>query len=307
MHDSLITVVVEPAFVSTDPSILVQLLVFGLLLGSIYALVALGLTMIFGVMNILNLAHGALMVVGMYTVWTTSAVLGLPAVLGIPLAVLTVSLVGAIIYVTSLAPFAGEAEAAENHLIVTIGWLLILVAGMQLLFSPASRSLDVDAGSIGFAGVYIPVARLGGLIVAVIAVLVLIGFLRRTRLGRTIRATADNRESAKYVGIDVHRIDTITFAIGAGLAGLAGAIIPFLQRFDPYLGDFYLVTAFIVVVLGGLGSFKGALVGGLIVGLIEVFGSFYLPGSTYRVLVFGLFIVVLLVKPSGLFGGGSRG
>jgi branched-chain amino acid transport system permease protein len=122
-------------------------------------------------------------------------------------------------------------------------------------------------------------------------------------LGRAIRGTADNRDGAQYVGIDVPRIDALTFGLGAGLAGLAGAAVPLFQSFTPFLGDQYLINAFVVVVLGGLGSFPGALLGGLIVGFVQVFGSFYLPGSVYQILIFLVFILVLLVKPAGLLGG----
>lgn len=296
---------VSVALTVPDPTIVAQLLVFGLLLGSIYALVALGLTMIFGVMDVINLAHGALMVVGMYTVWYVSGVTGLSPFLAIPVAVVVVALLGGVIYLATVAPFVDTDDG--NDLVVTLGWLLILVAGMELLFSHQPRSLDIDLGSYELVGVFLPGARLFGLVVALAAVAAMIGLLYRTRLGLAIRATADNRQSAMYVGLDTRRVDTLTFALGAGLAGLAGAIIPFLQRFDPHLGNFYLVTAFVVVVLGGLGSFRGALVGGVLVGLVQVFGSFYLPGSSYRILVLLVFILVLLFLPEGLHGGGGRG
>lgn len=283
-----------------DPTILAQLVVFGLLLGSIYGLVALGLTMIWGVMNIINVAHGAFMVVGMYTVWYITNATGLGPLFGIVAAVGLLFGLGIVIQRMTIAPF--EENAAFNGIIVTIGWLLILVATIQILFSSTPRGLDTDLGTYEILGVFLPGGRLLGLLVTVSAVVILMTFFRFTRLGRAIRATADNRESAKYVGIEVTRIDSLAFGIGAALAGLAGAVIPFIQRFDPYLGNFFLVTAFVVAVLGGLGSFWGAFLGGIIVGLVQVFGSYYLPGSTHRILVFVVFILVLLIRPSGLSG-----
>jgi branched-chain amino acid transport system permease protein len=122
-------------------------------------------------------------------------------------------------------------------------------------------------------------------------------------LGRAIRGTADNRDGAQYVGINVPRIDYLTFGIGAALAGLAGAAIPLFQQFDPFLGEQYLINAFVVVVLGGLGSFPGALLGGLIIGFVQVFGTFFLPGTFYQVVIFSIFIAILLLKPSGILGG----
>lgn len=287
-----------------ETEILLQLIVFGVLLGSLYTLVALGLTMIFGVMEVINLAHGALMVVGMYAIWAL-ATAGVPVVVAMVLAVLIVGGLGAVMYLTTIGPFV-DGDEDQNFLIVTLGWLLILVAGMELVFSPAPRSLDVASGSVGTRGVYLPRAYILGVIVTVCAVVIMLAFLYHTHLGRAIRATADDRTSAQYVGLNIRRIDTLSFAIGAGLAGLAGAVIPFIQQFDPHLGNVYLVTAFVVVVLGGLGSFKGVLVGGLFIGFIEVFGSFYLSGSWYRVLIFLIFLAVLLARPEGLFGGETR-
>lgn len=284
-----------------DPTILAQLFVFGLLLGSVYGLVALGLTMIWGVMGVINIAHGSLMVVGMYTVWFAIERMGLAPLLAIPLGGLVLVPVGLIMFRTSVEPVVEAPD--NNHLIATLGWLLILVATLQIVFSPTPRALDLDLGAGEFVGVFVPYARLLGLAVTLCTVVGMFLFLQYTRLGRAIRATADNRQSARYLGLNIRRIDHITFGIGAGLAGIAGAVIPFIQRFDPYLGDFYLTTAFVVAVLGGLGSFHGALMGGLLIGMVHVFGAFYLPGTWNRVLIYLIFIGVLLVKPTGLFGG----
>lgn len=284
-----------------DLTITAQLLVFGLLLGTVYGLVALGLTMIWGVMGVINIAHGALMVLGMYTVWYVTERLLLSPLLGVLLAVCLLFVVGLVIYRTSIASVVDA--PARSHLIVTLGWLLIIGAVIQIVFSPEPRSLDLGFGSIEVFGVFLPNGRLVGLAVTICAVIAMVVLLYRTHLGRAIRATADNRESAKYAGIDVQRVDYLTFGIGAALAGLAGSVVPLMQQFDPFLGDFYLTTAFVVTVLGGLGSFPGALLGGLIVGMVQVFGQFYLPGTSNRILVFLIFIVVLLFRPSGLFGG----
>lgn len=283
-----------------DPTVFAQLLVFSLLIGSLYGLVALGLTMIWGVMNVFNLAHGAMMVVGMYTVWWTTTAIGVPPYLGLPVAVAVLFVLGVGMYVSTIAPIMDGPE--NKQLIVTLGWLLILVALVQLLFSPEPRRIETDLGAIEIAGVFVPLPQLIALVIALAAVGGMIGLLYYTAIGRAIRATADNRESAHYVGLNIRRIDAVTFGIGASLAGVAGGAIATIQRFDPYLGDVYLVFAFIVVVLGGLGSFKGAIVGGIIIGLLQVFGSFYLPGSTYRILLFLVFICLLLFRPTGIFG-----
>lgn len=287
-----------------DLTILAQLLVFGLLVGGVYGLVALGLTMIWGVMDVINIAHGSLMVIGMYGLWYGSERLGVTPFLVLPLVVALLFLIGVFIHRISIAPVIDAPDSL--HIIITLGWLLLVVAVVQVVFSPTPRNLELGLGSIEFLGVFIPEGRLIGLAVTVCAVVGMVALLYYTHLGRAIRATADNRQSARYVGINVERIDYLTFGIGAALAGLAGTIIPFIQRFDPYLGNFYLTTAFVVAVLGGLGSFPGALLGGILIGLVEVFGAFYLPGSSNRIVVFLIFIAVLLFRPTGLLGGGAR-
>ncbi|WP_417750430.1 branched-chain amino acid ABC transporter permease [Salinibaculum salinum] len=286
-----------------DAPILAQLIVFAVLLGGIYGLVALGLTMIFGVMDVINFAHGALMVVAMYALLYISEATGVSPFLVIPFAVLLLFLLGAGIYRVTIAPIIEAPQ--ENQLIVTFGVLLILVSTIEIIFGSDPRSLDLDLGSFDVAGVFIPEGQLYALIIALVALVGTYLFLQRTMLGRAIRGTADNRDGAQYVGINVPRIDALTFGIGAALAGLAGAVVPLFQSFTPFLGDRYLINAFVVVVLGGLGSFPGAFLGGLVVGFLQVFGSFYLDGSLYQVVIFLVFILVLLVKPEGLLGGSA--
>lgn len=299
--DLIVGAGVDPLFV--DPSIAFQLLAFAILLGGIYGLVALGLTMIFGVMDVINFAHGALMVVGMYTVWWLTNEGGLNPFVTIPVAIVLLFVLGVAVHFATIAPIIEAPQ--ENQLIVTFGVLLILVSAIEIVFSADPRSLDVDLDSVGVAGVYLPEGQLYALIFAVLAVGVFWGFLQYTQLGRAIRGTADNRDAAQYVGINVHRIDYLTFGLGAALAGLAGAVIPLFQQIDPHLGDTYLINAFVIVVLGGLGSFPGALIGGMIIGFVHVFGQFFLPGSGYQISIFLIFILVLLVKPEGLLGGGT--
>ena len=284
-----------------SPTILAQYLVFAVLLGGIYGLVALGLTMIFGVMDVINFAHGALMVVAMYAVLVVSDTTGISPFLVIPFAVVLLFGLGIVVYRSMIAPIIDAPQ--ENQLIVTFGVLLILVSGIEIVFGSDPQQLGLDLGSIEVAEVFIPRGQLYALLIALVALAGTWVFLQRTMLGRAIRGTADNRDGAQYVGIDVPRIDALTFGIGAALAGLAGGVIPLFQSFTPALGDQYLINAFVVVVLGGLGSFPGAFVGGLIIGFIQVFGSAFLGGSTYQIVIFLSFILVLLVKPSGLLGG----
>jgi branched-chain amino acid transport system permease protein len=284
-----------------DPSTAFQLVAFAVLLGGIYGLVALGLTMIFGVMDVINFAHGALMVVGMYTVWGLSSTMGVNPFLTIPVAVVVLFVLGLAIHGLTIAPIIDAPQ--ENQLIVTFGVLLILVSAIEIVFSADPQSLGLGLGSVSFAGMFLPEGQLYALLIAVTAVVAAWGFLRYTQLGRAIRGTADNRDAAQYVGINVPRIDYLTFGLGAALAGLAGAVIPLFQQINPHLGDTYLINAFVIVVLGGLGSFPGALLGGMIIGFVHVFGQFFLPGSGYQIAIFLIFILVLFLKPDGLLGG----
>lgn len=284
-----------------EPAIVLQLLSFGVLLGGIYGLVALGLTLIFGVMDVINFAHGAMMVVAMYIVWAVSSTLGITPFAVIPLAVVALFALGVAIHRGAIAPIMDAPQ--ENQLIVTFGILLILVSVVEMAFSPNPRQYPLELGSQQVGTTFIPDGQLIALAIAVLAIATTWSFLHRTRLGRAMRATADNRQGAQYVGIDVPRIDYLTFGLGAALAGLAGAVVPLFQTFDPFIGDRWLINAFVVVILGGLGSFPGALVGGMIIGLVQVFGLFFLPGSFYQVVIFGIFILVLLLKPRGLLGG----
>ncbi len=287
-----------------NPGIILQLIVFGVLMGAIYGLVALGLTMIFGVMDVINFAHGAFMVVAMYIVWALSGATGLNPMIFIPVAVVALFALGVVVHLVTIKPIMEAPQ--ENQLIVTFGVLLILVSSIELYFSPDPQRYDIDLGSVAVGGAFIPEGRLIAMIIAVATVIGTWLFLKRTMIGRAIRGTADNRDGAQYVGINVQRIDYLTFGIGAALAGLAGAAIPLFQTFDPFVGDAWLINAFVVVVLGGLGSFPGALLGGMVIGFVEVFGQFYLPGSFYQVVIFGIFILVLLVLPQGLLGGDAN-
>lgn len=299
---STVTSAISPAIMS--PSTFFQLLAFAILLGGIYGLVALGLTMIFGVMDVINFAHGALMVVAMYIVWWVSTTFAVSPFLIIPVAVIALFFLGIVIHLLTISPIMEAPQ--ENQLIVTFGVLLLLVHTIEIMFSADHQTLDMRLSSIPIGGVYLPGGQLFALVVALSAVFVFWMFLQRTQIGRAIRGTADDRDAAQYVGINVPRVDYLTFGLGAALAGLAGAIIPFFQAFDPHIGDTYLINAFVIVVLGGLGSFPGALVGGMIIGFVHVLGLYFLPGAGYQIAIFVIFIIVLLFKPQGIFGEGDH-
>jgi branched-chain amino acid transport system permease protein len=290
--------------VALEP-LLLQLFIFGLLLGGIYALAALGLTMIFGVMDVVNFAHGSFLVLGMFGSWWVATTFGISPFLTIGLSALLLLVVGVALSVLTIEPIIEEPE--ENQFIVTLGISFIIIALLEIQFGARPRSLGLDLGTYQFLGALIPKAQLYALVIALAAIAACWAFLYYTKLGRALRATADNRDAAWYMGVDVPRVDHLTFGLGAALAGLAGGAIVLFSPFDPFAGESYLVKAFVIVVLGGLGSFPGALVGGVVIGLIEVFGSYYLPGTVYEVVIFGMFVVLLYFKPTGLFGDSEVG
>lgn len=280
--------------------LLFQLLLFGLLMGGIYALAALGLTMIFGVMDVVNFAHGSFLVAGMYSSWWVATNFGISPFLTILAAALVLFGVGVVASRLAIEPIIEAPE--ENQFIVTLGISFVLVAAFELIWGPDPRSLDIQMGEYEFFGALLPATQLYALIIAVAAIGASWAFLHYTELGRAIRATADNRDAAWYMGINVPRIDSLTFGLGSAMAGLAGGTIILFSPFDPFVGETYLVKSFVIVILGGLGSFPGALLGGLIIGVIEVFGRYYLPGTVNQVLIFGIFVLLLYFKPTGLFG-----
>jgi branched-chain amino acid transport system permease protein len=281
--------------------LLLQLFIFGILLGGIYALAALGLTMVFGVMDVVNFAHGAFLVGGMYTAWWVSSTFGVSPFLAIPAAVALLFIIGVALSVLTIEPIIEAPE--ENQFIITLGISFVILAAVEITFGPQPRSLNLQLGEYQLAGASVPKAQFFALVIAVAAIAASWAFLYYTELGRALRATADNRDAAWYMGINVPRIDHLTFGLGAALAGLAGSAIVLFSPFDPFAGETYLVKSFVIVVLGGLGSFPGALLGGLIIGLVEVFGGYYLLGTFNEVVIFGIFVLLLYIKPTGLLGG----
>lgn len=288
-----------------DPTVLAQGLVSGLLIGGVYALVAAGLALIFGVMRVINFAQGSLLMVGMYTSYWLRQLWGVDPYLSIPIVAVVLFALG---YVAHRAVIDPARDAPEhNQLLLTLGLSLILQNAALALWGASFRSVSLpytDATlSIGF--VAIGLTKVAAFVAAVAMIAALYLLLTRTDLGREMRAAAEDRVGALVIGIDVRRVHAVAFGIGSACAGVAGALIlPFLHV-SPNVGEVFVITAFIVVVLGGMGSVVGALVGGLVVGVAGSLGAALLPaqaGSLNEIVLFVLFVGILLVRPSGLFG-----
>jgi branched-chain amino acid transport system permease protein len=280
----------------------------GILMGSIYGLTALGLTLIFGVLKVINFAHGSLLMVGMYVAYWAVTLTGLHPYLALILVVPVMYLFGYYLQDIVIKPiFKAEREVREpiTVIIVTTGLWYILDNVTLLLFGPQYRTIQANplrGKMLELGGMLISVPKLWGFVTALITAASIYLFLQRTRMGRAIRATSLDRDAASLMGIKQYKVYNIAFGIGTATAGIAGVtLVPFYNVF-PSVGVLFDIKGFIIVVLGGLGSMGGALLGGMIVGVIESVFPQFMAATWTEAIVYGLFLVFLFVKPSGLFG-----
>ena len=280
---------------------LANILTVGLLLGGIYSLVSVGLNLIFGVIRIVNFAQGEFVMLGMYGAFAANAAIGFDPYLATIIVVPSLFLLGAGIYWVILRPLQGE---PMMQIFATFGLLMVLENTVLALSRGESFSVNsvLSQFSVSFGPIQVSLVRLLVLGAACLVSLALGVFLKTTMAGRSIRAVAQDRKAARLMGINVERTYTISFGIGAALAALAGCLLSPLYTMSPQIGMNFIMPAFAVVVLGGLGSVLGAFVGGLIVGLTEALAGLYLDPALKEAVLFGVFIIVLLVQPSGLFG-----
>jgi len=283
-----------------------QILVFGILVGALYGLVALGLSLVFGVTKILNVAHGELVMLGGYASFWAFSQLGLDPYLTIIISFVSLFLIGAFLYrlIFSRTVKLPEETKIKNTLLVAFG-LSIILQNLALRFWSADER-GITASYLGTAftvlGIRFPVVRLANLAVAVFFLVALQLFLRKTYTGKAIRATVQNWEAASLMGINIHKVYLISFAIGAALAGVAGTLVAVNYSIQPSMGLTWTLKALIVMVLGGLGSIPGTLVGGLILGVTESTTSYFISSNYREVAGLVLFLLVLIFRPQGLFG-----
>jgi branched-chain amino acid transport system permease protein len=278
-----------------------QYLFNGLVVGSSYALIAVGLTAIFGLMQIANFAHGQFYMLGAFLAfWLTRAV-GLNFWVATAGSVIGVMALGLCLERTLFRVLRGA--SLSSSVLATIALSIFLESVALHIWGPRPQKIlsPFEPGGIEFLGVFTTPDRLLMLVVTAIVVLSLHLCLRYTRTGKAVRATFQQREAAALVGIDIDRLYTLTFAIGAGLAGLAGVLLGTIFVVQPSMGGVATLKAFIVVTLGGIASFAGGIVGGLLLGIAESFGTIFAP--SYKDAVgFLLVVIILLYKPDGLFG-----
>jgi branched-chain amino acid transport system permease protein len=288
------------------PALVIQQLAFGLFVGGTYALAAVGLSLVFGVLRVLNVAHGELLMLGGYVSFWLFTLLGIDpfisALISAPvLLVLGLALnQGLFRWVEQL----DEESKINNSLLISFGLTLVLQNVAQLLWTADERSVTTSYGGAGLivGGVVLPYARMGGLVVATGTILALDQFLRRTYFGKAVRATAEDWQAAALAGVNVQRTYLMTFAIGAGLAGIAGSLVSVGYSIAPSIGAAWMLKALVVVVLAGLGSIYGALAAGVVLGIAEALAVFVIGASYREVVGLVLFLLVLLLRPQGLFG-----
>jgi branched-chain amino acid transport system permease protein len=291
-------------FFSLD--LLAQALVTGILIGGVFALLSVGLTLIWGVMRIINFAHGEFLMVGMYVVYFLVAKGKWDPYVTLLVSVPVLFVVGAAIFRLTIQPIL--AHPSMNQIMLTLGLSLILQNLALVVFSADPLIVQTAYSRVTFnlgpAVVRVPqLIAFGG---SGLAAMLLYWFLQKTDAGRAIRAASQNREAAVLMGVDVQRTYLLAFGIGSASLGVAASLmVPFFYT-SPTVGLWFGQVAFIVVVLGGMGNFMGALVGGQIIGLTEAFGAAILPGTLSRVFTFAIFILVLLFRPQGLFGGSKK-
>ncbi len=278
-----------------------NILVVGILLGGIYGLVSIGLNLIFGVIRIVNFAQGELVMLGMYGAYVAYTVLGLDPYVSVLLVVPALFVIGLVMERLVLQPLQNE---SAMQIFATFALLILLQNVVLALTRGQGYSVPTKLAGLGLelGEIRITATRLI-IFVAVTAIAVLLHlFLMRTLTGKSIRAVTQDRQAARLMGINVERTFTVTFGIGAALAGLAGVLLAPIYTLAPGIGGNFILAAFAVVVLGGLGSVAGAYFGGLIVGVVEAFAGFYIDPELKQAIWFLIFLAVLIVRPSGLFG-----
>jgi branched-chain amino acid transport system permease protein len=283
-------------------AIFLQALISGILIGGVYALIGIGLTIIFGVMRVINFAHGDLLMVGMYVTFFLFTLFHIDPFVSIVIVIPMMFLYGAFLQKV----FINRALNAlpQNQILLTIGMGLVMSNTVMLAFTSDYKILSTtySSGSVTLLGISISGPLFVSFAVTAAITAALYWFLYKTDTGQAIRATALDRDAARLMGINVKRMSIIAFGIGSALAGTAGALISPTYYIFPQVGSVFTLKAFVITVLGGMGSIVGATLGGVLIGVAESIGGVYFGSGWKDVIVFVLFLLVLLFKPSGLLG-----
>ena len=285
-----------------SPAILTAAVVNGLLTGAVYALIALGLTLVYGVLHIINFAHGALLTAAMFAAYFAYRLLGIDPYLAVFLLAPAFFGVGYALQRFVIGP-AGHGDD-RNMLLVTLGLAVVIENALLFAFRADTRTVDLPyaLNGIDLGFTFVPLPRLIGFVTVFVVTLALWLVMSATDTGRAIRAVAKEKLGAELAGIDVAHIYAVTFGLGTACVAIAACLLIPSYYVNPSAGNAFVLVAFTIVVLGGMGSVPGALIGGLVIGMVESLSSLFLGESLGQIGIFLLFIAVLLVRPSGLFG-----
>ncbi|MEJ8812970.1 branched-chain amino acid ABC transporter permease [Variovorax ureilyticus] len=281
---------------------LLQQLLNGLSIGFGYALIALGLTLAFGVLHIINFGHGEVVMLGALTVVLANKLLGLPYLAALPLAMLVGAVVGWIFDALAVSPLLRRADGRTDILLTTFAVGVLFNQAVLSVWGPAPARVDGLQGRLELAGVGLSAQRLFVIVASIVALVLLDLLARRTRFGVEMRALAQSEHAARVVGIDVKSVGTRAFLLAAVVGGLGGALLAPITSYSPMLGQAVLIKAFVIVVLGGLGSAGGAVLCALAVGVIEAMLGLVMDEGMAAATVYSLMLVVLMVRPQGLAG-----
>lgn len=283
-----------------------QILASGLLMGLLYALIAVGLSLIFGLMDVVNFAHGEFLMIAMYAAFGIWAVTALDPVLLIPVTTVLLFAFGALVYMGVVKhAMRAKANLGMVQIFATFGLGIFLQGVAQYLFTPDYRSITdtwLGEGTIAIGGVFLPEAQLFGAGISIAAFVGLYLLMSRTDFGKALEATREDQGAVALVGINRDKIFALGWGLGAALVGLAGGVLAIFYYIHPQVGGPFAMIAYVVVALGGFGSIFGALAAGIIVGLVEAFAAVLIPSSMKAVAVYSLYLAVVFIRPRGLFG-----
>jgi branched-chain amino acid transport system permease protein len=281
---------------------LIQALLWGVASGCIYILLATGLNIIFGVMKLVNFAHGQLLMIGAYIAFTVATVSGLNAYLAILVAMGAVALIGVGLERFTFRKVLGTDKL--NEIFVSLGLIYVFENAATLLWGNTTRQipsplqgLQLSIGQIAFS-----YDRLSSILIVVVILVALFLLLKKTKMGLAMRATSQKSNASMLMGVNIEKVYVFTFALGAALAGAAGALYGILFNFSPTIGALPTIKAFAIIIIGGLGSIPGAVIGGLLYGIAENTAVYFLGGVWQDAIAFALLIIVLVIRPTGIFG-----
>ncbi|NYT35909.1 branched-chain amino acid ABC transporter permease [Allopusillimonas soli] len=286
-------------------SLVIQGILNGLILGALYGLIGIGLNIIYGVLRVVNFAHGEFLVLGAYCAWVLFTYLGISPLLSIPVTFLIFFAVSYLLYFVLIPRMSKSDDPETSSLLLMFGVSIALSATMLLIFDADARSLtvDIDPVFLTFGDIILPTVRLLALGIALVLVCILSYFLYKTQIGKALRAIIMNRDAVNIVGINAERLSAVAFGLGIGLAAATGVIVAMVfPAFNPFMGTDYTLIGFVIIVLGGLGHPLGALLGALVYGLTEQVAIVFFNPSIATILGFSLMIAMIFIRPTGLLG-----